>query len=198
MQNPLKGAALRPRDASQRRRRRDREALANSDEAIGKSGSLVFLHRCRRGSECAGRAMPRGAIQAFKLVEAAACGSATKNSPALPNANLRAFLTAVAPSATCSGLLAAMSSVSAGRCPRRLSGLVTLFEPHTYHNRCKAELLQNCACLRQATRAVEEVFHASFISLFFRAGFAMRRYCAGTDGRTVFRDSDSDPGWNFD
>jgi hypothetical protein len=76
--------------------------------------------------------------------------------------------------------------------------MVTLFEPQMYRNRCNAELLQNCACLRQATRAVEEVFHASFISLFFRAGFAMRRYCPGTDGCTVFRDSDSDPGWNFD
>jgi hypothetical protein len=41
-------------------------------------------------------------------------------------------------------------------------------------------------------------FHAWFRSLFFRAGFAMRRYCAGTDGRAVFCDSDSDPGWNFD
>jgi hypothetical protein len=76
--------------------------------------------------------------------------------------------------------------------------MVTLFEPSMYKHRCNAELLQNRLCLRQATRAVEEVFYASSINLFFRSGFAMRRYCAGTDGRAIFRDSDSDPGWNFD
>src|SRR3981189_2874457 len=103
------------------------------------------------------------AIHAFKLIEAVGCGNVT-NTPASPNANLRAFLTAVAPPATCSGLRMAISSVSGAGCPRRLSGMVTLFEPSMYKHRCNAELLQNRLCLRQATRAVEEVFYASSIN----------------------------------
>jgi hypothetical protein len=45
---------------------------------------------------------------------------------------------------------------------------------------------------------LEEVSHASFFSLLFRTGFAVRRNCAGTSGPAVFRNRDSDPGWNFD
>jgi hypothetical protein len=68
-----------------------------------------------------------------------------------------------------------------------------------YHNRwLNAELLQSSACLRQATGAFEEVFHASFFDLLYLDSFAVRRYCPGTGGPAVFRNRDSDPGWSFD
>jgi hypothetical protein len=38
-----------------------------------------------------------------------------------------------------------------------------------------ADLLQNGVCLRQATRVVEEVMHASFFDLLFYAGFGVRQ-----------------------
>ena len=77
--------------------------------------------------------------------------------------------------------------------------MFVVFETQMYHIRWRsAELLQTCACLRQATRAFEEVFHASFFDLFYLDSFAVHGYCVGTGCPAVSRDLDCDSGWNID